>query len=252
MQAKPGQPRQDLERFFTTLLEKFGPQGWWPAETRWEVICGAILTQNTNWRNVLLALHNLRQAGLLDGSPLAHAALAEIQTLVRPAGFYRQKARTLRDIAVWIEAAHAGSLDRLFALGPERARAGLLSLRGIGPETADAILLYAGGLPVFVADAYTRRILSRHGLIAGDADYDSARQFLHQHLPPDGAVYNEFHALLVEAAKQFCRRNEIRCEECPLARFLTMPKADSRQLRAKKGSRPSVISSATEVVGSRN
>jgi endonuclease-3 related protein len=216
-----------LRRFYVTLLESFGPQGWWPARTRWEVIWGAILTQNTTWRNATLALKNLRKGGLLAWRRLRQISLDELEPLIRPAGFCRQKAKTLRNFANWIEQAHGGSLDSLFSLGTARARAQLLALNGIGPETADAILLYSGRQPVFVADAYTRRVLSRHQLISPTADYHSAQRFLHQHLPPDEALFNEFHALLVEAAKRFCHRNVPHCEECPLGEFL--PRQEHRR-----------------------
>jgi endonuclease-3 related protein len=214
------EPGEILRSFYATLLERFGSQGWWPARTRWEVIWGAILTQNTTWRNATLALKNLRKAGLLARGRLRQIPLDKLEPLIRPAGFYRQKAKTLHNFAHWIEQAHGGSLDSLFALGAARARAQLLALQGIGPETADAILLYSGGQPVFVADAYTRRVLSRHELLSPMADYRSAQQFLHQHLPPDEALFNEFHALLVEAAKRFCHRNVAHCAECPLGQFL--------------------------------
>jgi endonuclease-3 related protein len=213
-------PPEILRRFYTTLLESFGPQGWWPARTRWEVICGAILTQNTTWQNATLALKNLRRAGLLHGRTLRQSSLPELEQLIRPAGFYRQKARTLHNLANWIEHAHAGTLDSLFSLDAATARAQLLAHNGIGPETADAILLYSGRHPVFVADAYTRRVLSRHELLSSTADYHSAQQFLHQHLPPDEGLFNEFHALLVETGKRFCHRHETHCEQCPLGKFL--------------------------------
>jgi endonuclease-3 related protein len=215
-----GTPGEILQAFYAMLLESFGPQGWWPARTRWEVIWGAILTQNTNWRNAALALKNLRKAGLLTWRRLGKITLGELEGLIRPAGFYRQKARSLLNFATWIEQAHGGSLDSLFALGAERARTQLLALQGIGPETADAILLYSGRQPVFVADAYTRRILSRHHFLPAAADYDTARQFLHQHLPANEALFNEFHALLVETAKRFCHRNVAHCEQCPLGQYL--------------------------------
>jgi endonuclease-3 related protein len=218
-QAEAGRD-EILQRFYATLLESFGPQGWWPARTRWEVIWGAILTQNTTWRNATLALKNLRKAGLLTWRRLRQVSVDELEPLIRQAGFYRQKARTLHDFAHWIEQAHGGSLDSFFAQGAAPARAQLLALKGIGPETADAILLYSGRQPVFVADAYTRRVLSRHQLLSPAADYESAQQFLHQALPPDQALFNEFHALLVEAAKRFCHRNVAHCEECPLGKFL--------------------------------
>jgi len=213
-------PGEILRRFYATLLGSFGPQKWWPARTRWEVIWGAILTQNTTWRNATLALKNLRKEGLLAWRSFRHISAAELERRIQPAGFYRQKAKTLRRFVDWIEQAHGGSLDSLFSLGAAHARAQLLALKGIGPETADAILLYSGQQPVFVADAYTRRVLSRHQLLPAAADYRSAQQFLHQHLPPDAALFNEFHALLVEAAKRYCHRRVAHCEECPLGKFL--------------------------------
>jgi endonuclease-3 related protein len=220
-----------LGRFYATLLGSFGAQGWWPARTRWEVIWGAILTQNTTWRNATLALKNLRNAGLLARRRFGRISLDELAMLIRPAGFCRQKARTLHNFAQWIEQAHGGSLDALFAQGAAQARAQLLALKGIGPETADAILLYSGRYPSFVADAYTRRVLSRHDLLSPTANYHSAQQFLHQHLPPDEALFNEFHALLVETAKRFCHRNVAHCEECPLGKFLTRKlKIETRNL----------------------
>ena len=213
-------PGETIRQFYTTLLESFGPQGWWPARTRWEVICGAILTQNTTWNNAALAVKNLRKARLLSARALCQISLRELEALVRPAGFYRQKARTLQNLALWIQQAHRGSLDSLFTQGREAARTQLLALRGIGPETADAILLYAGKLPTFVADAYTRRVLSRHGLVPPEVNYLTAQNYLHQHLPPDHETFNEFHALLVETAKRYCRRNVAHCEDCPLGKFL--------------------------------
>ena len=228
-------PGEVLRRFHTTLLESFGPQGWWPARTRWEVIWGAILTQNTTWRNATLALKNLRKAGCLGWRSLRQIPLRELEALIRPAGFYRQKARTLQDFANWIAPAHGGSLDSLFAQGAAPARAQLLALKGIGPETADAILLYSGRQAVFVADAYTRRVLARHSLLSPQASYPSAQQFLHQHLPPEEALFNEFHALLVEAAKRFCHRNVAHCEECPLGRFLERePNFENRNSKNEK------------------
>jgi endonuclease-3 related protein len=184
------------------------------------VICGAVLTQNTTWTNAARAIKNLRQAGVLARKRMLELPLEELETLMLPAGFYRQKARALHNIAQWIDQAHRGSLNVLFAQPVELARAQLLALKGIGPETADAILLYAGRHPAFVADAYTRRILSRHDLIPATADYDSAQGFLHQHLAPEQSMFNEFHALLVETTKRFCHRSVAHCEECPLGSYL--------------------------------
>jgi endonuclease-3 related protein len=173
---------------------------------------------------------------------MRQVSLEELEALIRPAGFYRQKARALHNVSHWIEQAHEGSLNALFAQGTDVARSQLLALTGIGPETADAILLYSGRHPVFVADAYTRRILSRHELLPPAADYDSTAQFLHQHLPPEEALFNEFHALLVETAKRFCHRNVAHCEECPLGKFLEKPTADSRQLLQAVSGQPSALS----------
>ena len=231
-------PGEVLRLFYAALLESLGPQGWWPARTRWEVIWGAILTQNTTWRNATVALKNLRKAGLLAWRCLRQVPLRELEHMIRPAGFYRQKAITLHNFAKWIGQAHGGSLDSLFSQGIARARAQLLALKGIGPETADAILLYSGRQPVFVTDAYTRRVLSRHQLLSPTADYASAQQFLHQHLPPDEAMFNEFHALLVETAKRFCHRNVAHCEECPLGKFLETPIAHSRPVTVTAGCQP--------------
>jgi endonuclease-3 related protein len=217
-----------LGQFYRTLLQSFGPQGWWPARTRLEIILGAILTQNTTWRNATLALKNLRKAGLLTWRALRQASLKELESCVRPAGFYRQKAQTIHYFADWLERALDGSLDALFSMPPARTREQLLSVKGIGPETADAILLYAGRQPVFVSDAYTRRVLSRHQFLPAAGTYESAQQFLHHHLPADQAMFNEFHALLVEVAKRFCRREVARCEDCPLGSFL--PQRDTRSL----------------------
>ncbi len=215
------EPRNLLHRFYTTLLESFGPQGWWPARTRWGVICGAILTQNTTWTNAARAIKNLRVAGALPRKKMLELPLEQLEALIRPAGFFRQKARALHNIAEWIDREHGGSLNTLFAQEADHSRPQLLALKGIGAETADAILLYSGGHPVFVADAYTRRILSRHGLLAETANYETAQAFLHRHLPREEPLFNEFHALLVETAKRYCHRSVANCEKCPLGPFLS-------------------------------
>jgi endonuclease-3 related protein len=219
---KPGHraTASELEGYFRALLRHFGPQHWWPARTRLEVILGAILTQNTTWRNAELAIQRLRKRGLLNLYRLRRTSSAELAGLIRPAGFYRQKARTIRAFLDWLAIECHGSIPRLFSLPPKKARSKLLTVRGIGPETVDAILLYAGRHPYFVADAYTRRVMIRHRLIPEGSTYSDTQGFLHHHLPRDHALYNEFHALLVEAGKQFCRREAPRCESCPLLPFL--------------------------------
>jgi endonuclease III related protein len=210
-------------------LRQLGSQGWWPARTRLEVVLGAILTQNTTWHNAARAIERLREASLLKWFRLRKASAAQLEAAVRPAGYFRQKALTIRSFTSWLERTHRGSLNRLLAQPPAMIRAQLLNRRGLGPETADAILLYAGKQPYFVADAYTRRILSRHGLISTDATYAEAQDFLHHHLPPDAALMGEFHALLVEAGKHYCRRHDPRCKVCPLGGFLSP--ARRRRLR---------------------
>ena len=219
-EQKATAPGERLLQYYGTLLESFGPQGWWPARTRWEVICGAILTQNTTWTNAERAIKNLRKAGVLSRHHMIELPVDQLEALVRPAGFYRQKSRALHNVANWIEQEYGGSLNALFAADAGHARSQLLALKGIGPETADAIMLYSGRHPTFVADAYTRRILSRHEFLEPAADYASAQQFLHHHLPHEESLFNEFHALLVETAKRFCHRSVAHCEECPLGPFL--------------------------------
>jgi endonuclease III related protein len=210
----------DLRSYYERMLEELGPQGWWPAETRLEIILGAILTQNTTWRNAALAIANLREARLLDLGRLREEPETRLESLIRPAGFFHQKARTIRAFVHWLDARHGGSLRHMFARSAGELRKTLLEVRGLGPETVDAILLYAGRKPLFVADAYTRRILARHGMLAADSTYAEAQEFIHRRLAPDPAVYSEFHALLVEVAKRHCRKDVPRCSQCPLGSFL--------------------------------
>jgi len=219
-----------LSRYYLALQERFGPQQWWPARTRLEVILGAILTQNTAWHNATLALRNLRQSGLLSWQGLRRVSLSALEECVRPAGFYRQKARTIRNFVDWVIERHAGSLHRLLSLPADELRRQLLDRRGLGPETADAILLYAAERPFFVADAYTRRVLARHGLVAPAAGYHKTQELLHAQLPPDARLFNEFHALLVEVGKKHCTPQRPRCARCPLEKFL--PKERSAESRA--------------------
>jgi endonuclease III related protein len=221
---------KDLPRYYERLLAEFGPQSWWPANSRLEIILGAILTQNTAWRNAALAIARLRDAGLLDLEPLRTAGLDRLQSLIRPAGFFRQKARAIQGFLAWLDKAHGGSLDAMFSEPDGKLRPALLELKGLGPETADAILLYAGARPHFVADTYTRRILSRHGILPAGANYAQAQEAIHRGLDRDAGVYNEFHALLVEVGKRHCRRGEARCGGCPLATFL--PEGKPHRARA--------------------
>lgn len=233
---QPGIPAGELlPRYYSVLRARFGPQQWWPARTRLEVILGAILTQNTTWHNATLALRNLRKSGLLSWQALRHACLSGLEACVRPSGFYRQKARTIRDFVDWLSREHAGSLDRLFSLSTDELRRRLLDLRGLGPETADAIILYATQRPLFVADAYTRRVLARHGFVSDAADYHQTQEFLHAHLPPDTSLFNEFHALLVAVGKKHCKPQSPRCAGCPLEEFLPQGGAAQRLAQAPAG-----------------
>jgi len=212
----PRSPGRALRRFYRRLYRHFGPQRWWPARTRFEVILGALLTQNTSWANVRRALANLRRARALAPQKLASVLARRLSRWLRPSGYYRQKTRAVRAFLRHLQRRHAGSLTRLLRRPADALRSELLSLRGIGEETADSILLYAAGRPVFVIDAYTRRILSRHGLMPETAPYADLQDFFHRQLPRDAALFNEYHALLVAAGKTYCHRQNPDCPRCPL------------------------------------
>jgi len=229
-----------LQQYFAKMLRVLGPQGWWPARTRLEVILGAILVQNTAWQNAALALKKLKQNRLLILAALKNASLGEVEACVASAGFYRQKARTIRNFLTWLEETCDGSLAVMFALPPAELRRGLLQIKGLGPETADAILLYAGRHPVFVADSYSRRILARHGMVPRRAGYAQVQEFLHRHLPADQTLFNEYHALLVEVGKKYCKRQIALRDECPLQEFL--PRDEARQHLAR-GEKPRLTAS---------
>lgn len=209
-----------MDEVYRRLFEVLGPQHWWPGETPFEVMVGAVLTQNTNWQNVEKAIRNLREADLLEPAALYAAPVEELEELLRPAGYFRVKARRLRSLLAFLMDRYGGSLDAMFAAGVATLREELLALNGIGPETADSILLYAGGMPVFVVDAYTHRILSRHGWIELEADYHQIQDFLQSSLPDDPALFNEFHALLVYIGKHYCRKRAPQCQACPLRDML--------------------------------
>ena len=226
-----------LLRSYSALHARFGSQKWWPARTRLEVILGAILTQNTAWHNATLALRNLRGSGLLNWQALQRASLSDLEARVRPSGFFRQKARTIQDFVNWLLREHNGSLDSLFSLPTDELRRRLLSLRGLGPETVDAIILYAAQRPLFVADAYTRRVLARHGFLSDSADYKETQEFLRAHLPPDPSLCNEFHALLVEVGKKHCGPRSPNCAGCPLEEFLPERGAVQRLAQVPAGTR---------------
>ncbi|NLH16766.1 MAG: endonuclease III domain-containing protein [Phycisphaerae bacterium] len=197
------------------LFERFGPQHWWPGETPFEVIVGAILTQNTAWTNVEKAIGNLKQAGAMTPLGLRSLSMDELAECIRPAGYFNVKARRLANFLAWLFEACGGDLDAACAQRTDALREQLLAINGIGPETADSILLYAFNKPVFVIDAYTCRILGRHRLLDGPADYESVREMMESGIPRDTALYNEYHALLVRLGKEFCKPRP-RCQGCPL------------------------------------
>jgi endonuclease-3 related protein len=203
-----------LQELHRRLAAHYGPQRWWPAESAFEVAVGAVLTQNTAWRNVEAAMANLKQAGALSLGGLLALAPEELAGLIRPAGYYRLKERRLRNLLEMLAA--CGGLPGLAELPLDEARQRLLAVNGVGPETADSILLYALDRPAFVVDAYTGRILARHGLAREKAAYHELQELFTAALPADPALYNELHALLVRLGAGRCRRSRPRCEGCPL------------------------------------
>ena len=211
--------RARLLRVYRDLLRRFGPQGWWPGRSPFEIALGAILTQHTAWSQAARAVAALRARRLLDPQALAQASDATLHEAIRPAGTYRLKARRVRDFTEWLLARFDGRFERMRRAPLDALRRELLAVPGLGPETVDAILLYAAGRSVFVADAYARRVLSRHRLLSPRADYETARAFVEGHLPSDPALFNELHALLVTVGKTFCRTVPL-CRECPLRRDL--------------------------------
>ncbi|MDY6971741.1 MAG: endonuclease III domain-containing protein [Thermodesulfobacteriota bacterium] len=206
---------QRLIEMFSLLLNHFGPQDWWPADTALEVMVGAVLTQNTNWKNVQRAIENLKKRGLLSLAGLQAVAVTELAQEIRPAGYFNIKAGRLKNLIDFIGDRYHGDLSKFLEDETEILRQGLLSVKGIGPETADSILLYAAGRPVFVIDAYTHRILSRHGMTNEQTTYIELQNFFVDHLPEDTALFNEFHALIVQTGKNYCRKKSL-CHSCPL------------------------------------
>ncbi len=205
-----------LLEIYRRLDAAYGDQRWWPGETPFEVAVGAILTQNTAWPNVEKAIANLREAGLLEPAKLAALPAPAVAPLIKPAGYYNVKAGRLRRFLDFLFREYAGDVAAMAQEDLAAVRPKLLAVRGIGPETADSILLYACGLPTFVVDAYTYRILSRHGLAGDDATYDELKELFESNLEADVQLYNQYHALLVRAGRERCRRREPLCEGCPL------------------------------------
>lgn len=250
-------PQNEIRRYYSALYQAWGKQHWWPAESRFEMILGAYLTQNTAWTNVERALANLRNAGLMTVEGIRDVPLSELERLIRPSGYFRQKAARLKTFVAFLDSRYEGSLDHLFSQPTEKLREELLGLNGVGPETADSILLYAGNHPVFVVDAYTRRILDRHNILPPTAGYEDIRQLFERALKPfadqqkiapvdlalplasdtrGGAhppsamsktertalvqVFNEMHGLIVGVGKYHCGKSVPKCDGCPLQPFL--------------------------------
>jgi endonuclease-3 related protein len=209
-------PQPALRTYYDTLFAAHGPQHWWPARTPFEVIVGAILTQNTSWANVEPCMESLRREKLLTVRAIEAVPSAHLAGLIRSSGYFRQKAKKLKAFVGFLRDAYQGSLSKMFRAPTPALREQLLAVHGIGPETADAILLYAGNHAVFVVDAYTRRMLERHGLTETEQRYEDIRQLFERSLPPDAALYNEFHALIVHTGKHYCRARNPRCDECAL------------------------------------
>ena len=240
--------RSQVLRYYRAMLARWGAQNWWPGQSRFEVIIGAYLTQNTAWTNVEKAIANLRRERLLNVKGIRAVPIKKLEKLVRSSGYFRQKARKLKTFIQFLDKNYGGSLYRMFAQPTEKLRAELLSLNGVGPETADSILLYGGNHPVFVVDAYTRRILERHGFIHSKTKYEEMRSLIEAAITKSAAHafadlergsdprhpvsrmsratrsdlaqhYNEFHALIVRTGNQYCRSTP-KCEGCPLREFL--------------------------------
>lgn len=214
--------RQRLLRLHDTLLKRFGPQHWWPGETPFEVMVGAVLTQNTAWTNVEKAIANLKADGPLTPERILDLAPPRLAELIRPSGYFNLKARRLRAVVQWFVTSWQGEAQALAAGDLTAARAALLGVYGVGEETADSILLYAAGHPTFVIDAYTRRLLVRLGWVEEDATYGELQQLFMAHLPADAPLFNEYHALIVALGKDICRPRP-QCAACPLRRWRHRP-----------------------------
>lgn len=206
---------KDFLDIYDRLFAAFGPQHWWPAESRFEMIVGAILTQNTAWKNVEKALASLKSNAVLTPEGIRDIPQLELASLIRSSGFFNLKALRLKAFIGFLFHEYDGSLDKMFSESGDRLREKLLAIKGLGPETVDAILLYAGHYPYFVVDAYTRRVFSRHNLIEEKSTYQTIQHFFMERLPAEVRLYNEYHALIVKLAKQFCKK-EPKCLSCPL------------------------------------
>ncbi len=205
-----------IKRFYDELHNRYGPQYWWPGESELECIIGAILTQSTNWANVVKAISQLKEKDLLSINSINNLTTEELAQLIKPSGYYNQKAIKIKRFVEFINENYSGNLYRLFEEDLHTLRNNLLSLKGIGPETADSILLYAANKPIFVVDAYTYRILYRHNLITEETSYRDMQDIFMDSLPDDTEIFNEYHALIVKVGKEHCRKKNPLCSGCPL------------------------------------
>jgi len=208
-----------LHQYFQLMNARYGQTGWWPADSPFEIAVGAILTQNTSWTNVESALNNLKTHQLLHPERILNGPLDRLENALRPSGFFRVKAKRLRHFCRYLIDTHHSNMESLASLPLPKLRRQLLDIHGIGPETADDIILYACHKPVFVIDAYTRRIFGRHGLLDKHVPYEDGRAFFENHLERDVALFKEFHALIVLTGKDYCK-SAPQCENCPLAPLL--------------------------------
>jgi len=214
--------RRELRQLYRRLHRYYGDLSWWPGETPLEVSVGAILTQNTAWTNVEKAIRQLKASRSLSVRALYGMSHKRLGQLIRPAGYFNVKARRLKHFISFLQKRYGGSLAKMFREKPSRLRTELLSVNGIGPETADSILLYAGEKPIFVIDAYTKRVLSRHGVMAYEQSYDDFQQLFMKQLPHSARFYNQYHAMFVNIGKDFCRKRPL-CDRCPLNGWRNVP-----------------------------
>ncbi len=205
-----------LRALYTRMYEQLGPQHWWPGETPFEVMVGAILTQNTSWKNVEKAIDNLKGVDLLSLDRLSALPTGLLAEYIRPAGYYNIKAGRLHNLLAFVNEEHGGDLQAFLGQPLALFREQLLSIKGIGPETADSILLYAANLPIFVVDTYTHRILTRHQVIDEDFGYGEIQDLFMDNLAADTQLYNEYHALLVRVGNRYCKKKNPDCAACPL------------------------------------
>jgi len=208
-------PKTSLLAIYQLLYERYGPQHWWPAETPLEMIIGAILTQSAAWTNVEKAIHNLKASSSLSIEGLRSLSQDELARLIYPSGYYNVKARKVKAFVEWLADRYSGDLDRMFALDIAKLRQELLSVHGVGEETADSVILYAAHKSIFVIDAYTRRLITRLGLAPQKETYAAFQTLFMDNLPHDEALFNEYHALLVQHGKTVCRQAPL-CTGCCL------------------------------------